>query len=87
MIGFSKSLAMEIASRNITVNVVAPGLIDTDMNKAITDKQREMILEKVPLGQLGRPEDIAAAVVYLASPGGDYITGQTLNVNGGMYLV
>lgn len=87
MIGFSKSLAVEVASRNITVNVVAPGLIDTDMNKAITDKQREMIIERVPLGQLGKPEDIAAAVVYLALPSGDFITGQTLNVNGGMVLI
>lgn len=86
MIGFTKSLAQEIASRNITVNIVAPGLIQTDMNKAISDKQREAILAKVPLNKLGDPEDIAAAVAYLASPAANYITGQTLNVNGGMYM-
>jgi 3-oxoacyl-[acyl-carrier protein] reductase len=87
MIGFTKSLAQEIASRNITVNIVAPGLIQTDMNKALSDKQREAILGKIPLNKLGDPEDIATSVAYLASPAAGYITGQTLNVNGGMYML
>ena len=87
MMGFSKSLAREIGSRGITVNVVAPGFIDTDMTRSLDDKQREALLRDIPLQRLGSPEDIAAAVLFLASPQGAYITGQTLHVNGGMYMV
>ena len=86
MVGFSKSLAREIASRNITVNVVAPGFIDTDMTQALDDKQRESLMTDIPLQRLGEPEDIAASVLFLASEQGGYITGQTLHVNGGMYM-
>ena len=86
MIGFSKSLAREIASRNITVNVVAPGFIDTDMTSVLPDEQREHMLNQVPLGRLGSGDDIAAAVVFLASPAAGYITGETLQVNGGMLM-
>lgn len=86
MVGFSKSLAREIASRNITVNVVAPGFIDTDMTQALDDKQRESLMTDIPLQRLGEPEDIAATVLFLASEQGGYITGQTLHVNGGMYM-
>jgi 3-oxoacyl-[acyl-carrier protein] reductase len=85
LIGFSKALALEVASRNITVNVVAPGLIDTDMTKAITDAAQKDWSEKIPLGRLGTPEDIAAAVCFLASDAASYITGHVLAVNGGMY--
>ena len=86
MVGFSKSLAREIASRGITVNVVAPGFIDTDMTKVLPDEQRDAMLSQVPLGRLGEGEDIANAVLYLASGGGAYITGETLHVNGGMVM-
>ncbi len=86
IIGFSKSLAQEVASRDITVNVVAPGLIDTDMTRALSDEQREMLLQKVPLNRMGSPEDIAAAVSFLCSEYASYITGTTLHVNGGMYM-
>lgn len=86
MIGFTKSLAREIGSRGITVNVVAPGFIDTDMTKVLSDEQRDGMLSQVPLGQLGAGEDIANAVVFLASGGGNYITGETLHVNGGMLM-
>jgi 3-oxoacyl-[acyl-carrier protein] reductase len=86
IVGFSKSLSREVASRNITVNVVAPGFIDTDMTRALSDEQRTALLGQIPLARLGTPEDVAAAVVYLASPAGSYLTGQTLSVNGGMYL-
>ncbi|MDJ0814084.1 MAG: 3-oxoacyl-ACP reductase FabG [Woeseiaceae bacterium] len=86
IIGFSKSLAREIGSRNITVNVVAPGFIDTDMTKVLPEDQREGMLAQVPLGRLGEGEDIANAVVFLASPSGAYITGETLHVNGGMLM-
>ena len=86
MIGFTKSLAREIGSRGITVNVVAPGFIDTDMTKVLSDAQREGMLAQVPLGQLGAADDIANAVVFLASAGGAYITGETLHVNGGMLM-
>lgn len=85
IIGFTKALAREIGSRNITVNAVAPGFIETDMTQALTEPQREQLMQQIPLGRLGAPEDIAAAVVYLASPGAAYITGTTLHVNGGMY--
>ena len=86
MIGFSKSLAREIGSRGITVNVVAPGFIDTDMTKVLTDEQREAMLSQVPLGRLGAADDVANAVLFLASGGGAYITGETLHVNGGMLM-
>ncbi len=86
LIGFCKALAREVASRNITVNVVAPGLIATDMTRAITDAARESWAEQIPLGRLGSPEDVAAAVCFLASDEASYITGQILAVNGGMYM-
>ena len=87
LIGFTKSLAQEVGSRNITVNCVAPGFIDTDMTKAMPDAAREALLGRIPLGRLGSPEDVAHAVAYLAGPGGAYVTGTTLHVNGGMYMV
>ena len=86
IIGFSKSLAREIGSRNITVNVVAPGFIDTDMTRVLPEAQRDAMLGQVPLGRLGDSNDIANAVVFLASPGAAYITGETLHVNGGMLM-
>ncbi|MBK9130739.1 MAG: 3-oxoacyl-ACP reductase FabG [Gammaproteobacteria bacterium] len=86
IIGFSKSLAREVASRGITVNVVAPGFIDTDMTQALSAAQHETLLAQIPLGRLGRPEDIGAAVAFLASPAASYITGETLHINGGMYM-
>ena len=84
--GFSKSLAREVGSRNITVNCIAPGFIDTDMTRALTEEQQQNLIQHVPLGRLGRPEEIAAAVVFFASPAAGYITGSTLHVNGGMYM-
>lgn len=86
IIAFSKSLAREIGSRGITVNVVAPGFIDTDMTRALGEEQRKMLETTIALGRLGRPEDIAQAVLFLASPAAAYITGETLHVNGGMYM-
>ncbi len=86
IIGFSKSLAREIGSRNITVNVVAPGFIDTDMTRVLPEDQRETMLKQVPLGRLGEGDDIATAVLFLASQAGSYITGETLHVNGGMLM-
>jgi len=86
VVGMTKSLAREIGSRNITVNCVAPGFIDTDMTRALPDEQKKALLAQIPLGRLGRVEDIAAAVGYLASPGADYVTGTVLHVNGGMYM-
>ena len=86
LVGFTKSLAQEIGSRNITVNCIAPGFIDTDMTKGLTDSQRQALLGRIPLGRLGTPEDIASAVAFLASPQAAYITGATLHVNGGMYM-
>jgi 3-oxoacyl-[acyl-carrier protein] reductase len=86
IIAFSKSLAREIGSRGITVNVVAPGFIDTDMTRALPEAQREGLLSQIALGRLGAPEDIAKAVAFLASPAAAYITGETLHVNGGMYM-
>ncbi len=86
IIGFSKSLAREIGSRNITVNVVAPGFIDTDMTRVLPEDQREAMLRQIPLGRLGSGDDIASAVLFLASPAGSYITGETLHVNGGMLM-
>ena len=87
MIGFSKSLAREVGSRGITVNVVAPGFIATDMTEVLGEEQRKALLGQVPLGRLGAPEDIAHAVAFLASPEAAYITGETLHVNGGMYMI
>ena len=86
MIGFSKSLAREVGSRGITVNVIAPGFIDTDMTRALDDAQKATLNGQIPLARLGQPEDIAAAVAFLASPEAGYITGETLHVNGGMYM-
>ena len=86
MIGFTKSLAQEIGSRNITVNCVAPGFIDTDMTQGLGEEQRAKLVEHVPLKRLGQPADVAAAVAFLAGPGATYITGVTLHVNGGMYM-
>ena len=84
--GMARSLAREIGSRNITMNCIAPGFIDTDMTRALAQEQRDALLKQIPLGRLGSPEDIAAAVLYLASPGAAYVTGTTLHVNGGMYM-
>ncbi len=86
MMGFSMSMAREVGSRGITVNVVAPGFIDTDMTRELTEAQRESMLADIPLKRLGDPDDIAAAVSFLASSAADYITGQTIHVNGGMYM-
>ena len=84
--GLTRALAREIGSRGITVNCVAPGFIDTDMTKALPEAQREALLGQIPLGRLGQVDDVAAAVVFLASPGAAYVTGTTLHVNGGMYM-
>ncbi len=84
--GMSRSLARELGSRNITVNCVAPGFIDTDMTKALDDKQKESLIGSIPLGRLGQPADVATAVAFLASPGAAYITGTTIHVNGGMHM-
>jgi 3-oxoacyl-[acyl-carrier protein] reductase len=86
IVGFSKSLAREVGSRGITVNVVAPGFIDTDMTKALAEEQRNAMASQIPLGSLGKPEDIANAVLFLASDMGTYVTGETLHVNGGMHM-
>jgi len=86
MIGFTKSLAREIASRNITVNVIAPGFIDTDMTRALDEGQVQALRERIPLARLGSAADVAAAVVFLVSDAGAYITGETLNVNGGLFM-
>lgn len=86
LVGFSKSLAREIGSRNITVNVVAPGFIDTDMTRELSEEQRSHLLQNIPLARLGQPEEIAGAVLFLASPLGAYVTGETIHVNGGMYM-
>jgi 3-oxoacyl-[acyl-carrier protein] reductase len=87
MIGFSKSLAQEVASRHITVNCIAPGFIESPMTDALNDQQKEGIMASIPAGRLGSGADIAAAAVYLASDEGSYVTGQTLHVNGGMAMI
>lgn len=84
--GFSKSLAREVGSRNITVNCIAPGFVETDMTRALTDKQHQDLIQHVPLGRLAQPKEIASAVAFMASPDAGYITGATLHVNGGMYM-
>ena len=84
--GMTRSLARELGSRNITVNCVAPGFIDTDMTRALSEEQRGALVGQIPLGRLGKPEDIAAAVAFLALPSGDYVTGTVLHVNGGMFM-
>ena len=85
--GFTKSLAREVANRGITVNTVAPGMIDTDMTKALNDDQRAAMLAQIPAGRLGRGEDVASAVLYLISEGAAYVTGETIHVNGGMLMM
>ena len=84
--GMARSLARELGSRSITVNCVAPGFIDTDMTRALTDAQRDTLQSQIPLGRLGEPDDIAATVAFLASDAGQYITGETIHVNGGLYM-
>ena len=86
VVGMTKSLAAELGSRSITVNCVAPGFIDTDMTRALSEEQKKTLLEHIPLGRLGTPQDVAAAVAYLASPAAGYVTGAVLHVNGGMYM-
>lgn len=86
MIGFTKSLAREVGSRNITVNCVSPGFIDTDMTRSLPNEHQQSLIQHVPVGRLGRPEEVAAATVFLASSAASYITGITLHVNGGMYM-
>jgi len=86
ILGFTKSLAREVGSRGIPVNAIAPGFIDTDMTRALADTQRSALTQQIPLGRLGQPAEIAAAVAFLCSEDGGYITGETLHVNGGMYM-
>jgi 3-oxoacyl-[acyl-carrier protein] reductase len=86
IVGFTKSLAQEVGSREITVNCIAPGFIDTDMTRSLDEAQRAKLIERIPLGRLGSPQDVAHAVAFLASPEAAYITGATLHVNGGMYM-
>jgi 3-oxoacyl-[acyl-carrier protein] reductase len=86
LIGFTKSLAREVASRGITVNALAPGFIETDMTAVLDETVRGEVMKRIPLGCFGKPEDIAAAAVFLAGPGGRYITGQVLTVDGGMVM-
>jgi len=86
LIGFSKSLAREVASRGITVNVVAPGMIDTDMTAGIEGRAREVLLERIPMARLGLPDEVASVVCFLASHDASYITGQVVAVNGGLYM-
>ena len=85
--GFSKSLAREVGSRGITVNVVAPGFIQTEMTAGLNEAQQAGLIDRVPMNRLGSVSDVAGAVLYLASPAGNYVTGETINVNGGMYMI
>lgn len=87
LVGFSKALAREVGPRGITVNLIAPGFIETEMTAALTEAQREELRDQVPLNRLGQVTDVAGAVLFLASPAGNYITGETINVNGGMYMI
>jgi 3-oxoacyl-[acyl-carrier protein] reductase len=87
LIGMSKSLAQEVASRGITVNVVSPGYVDTAMTEELSDAQKAKLAEQIPLGRIGQPEDIAGAVIYLASDAAAWVTGATLHVNGGMAML
>ena len=82
----ARSLARELGSRSVTVNCIAPGFIDTDMTRALADEQRDVLQNQIPLGRLGSPDDVAAAVAFLASDAAQYITGETLHVNGGLYM-
>jgi 3-oxoacyl-[acyl-carrier protein] reductase len=84
--GMARSLARELGSRSVTVNCIAPGFIDTDMTRALADEQRDVLQNQIPLGRLGSPDDVAAAVTFLASDAAQYITGETLHVNGGLYM-
>jgi 3-oxoacyl-[acyl-carrier protein] reductase len=86
MIGFTKAVAKELASRNITVNAVAPGYIETDMTGALSEKNKDFMLQQIPLGRFGRPQDVTSVVVFLASEAASYITGQVIHVSGGMYM-
>jgi 3-oxoacyl-[acyl-carrier protein] reductase len=86
LVGFTKSMAKEVGSRNITVNTVAPGFIDTDMTRELADEHKEVLLASIPLSRLGAPKEIAHAVSFLASEGASYVTGETLHVNGGMFM-
>ena len=86
IVGFTRALAQEVGARGITVNCIAPGFIDTDMTRALDEPRRAALLERIPLGRLGTAEDVAAAALYLAGPGGAYVTGQTVHVNGGLYF-
>jgi len=86
LLGFTKSLAREVGARGITVNAVAPGFIDTDMTRALAEEQREALQKNIPLNRLGHPEEVAGAVAFLASPDAAYVTGETIHVNGGMYM-
>lgn len=86
VMGFTRALAREVGSRHITINTVAPGFIDTDMTRALSDEQRALLTAQVPLGRLGKPEDVANAVLFLASPLAEYVTGSVIHVNGGMYM-
>jgi 3-oxoacyl-[acyl-carrier protein] reductase len=86
MIGFTKAVAKELASRNITVNAIAPGYIETDMTDALSEKNKDAMLQQIPLGRFGRPQDVTAVVVFLASEAASYITGQVIHISGGMYM-
>jgi 3-oxoacyl-[acyl-carrier protein] reductase len=86
VMGFTRALAREVGSRNITINTVAPGFIDTDMTRALSDEQRALLTAQIPLGRLGKPEDVSNAVLFLASPLAEYVTGSVIHVNGGMYM-
>jgi 3-oxoacyl-[acyl-carrier protein] reductase len=86
IVGFTKALAREVASRQITVNAIAPGYIETDMTSGISDEARQLLFDSIPMQRIGKPEDVAAAALFLASEGAGYVTGQVLSVNGGLYM-